>query len=119
VEGDRVRLEQALSNLVENALRHGGGAIRLAAREHRDLVELHVQDEGAGFPPGFAEEAFQRFTRGQGARDGAGAGLGLAIVQAIAAAHGGRAAAGAGPGADVWVTLPSRAPAAVRAEARP
>ncbi len=52
---------------------------------------LEVRDDGAGFPPAFAERAFERFTRADPARSGGGAGLGLAIVRAVAEAHGGTA----------------------------
>src|SRR5262249_20074668 len=51
VRGDRLRLEQALSNIVDNALRHGKGAVRLEAFRSNGSVELHVTDEGPGFPP--------------------------------------------------------------------
>jgi len=113
VAADAVRLEQALGNLVENALRHGRGAIRLAAREREDGVELHVLDDGDGFPPAFLGRAFERFTRAEEARTEGGAGLGLAIAQVIAEAHGGSAHASgrSGGGADVWLTLPRVAPA--------
>jgi two-component system, OmpR family, sensor kinase len=108
---DAVRLEQALGNLVENALRHGRGSTRLAAREREGGVELHVLDEGAGFPPAFVDRAFERFTRADEARTEGGAGLGLAIVQVIAEAHGGSAHASGRPagGADVWLALPDSA----------
>jgi signal transduction histidine kinase len=84
---DRLRVEQALGNLVENALRHGDGTIRLAG----DTQTLRVSDEGPGFPPGFAPRAFERFTRADDSRGTGGAGLGLAIVAAVAEAHGGDA----------------------------
>ena len=111
VAADAVRLEQALGNLVENALRHGRGTIRLAARALDGEIELHVLDEGAGFPPAFLERAFERFARADEARTEGGAGLGLAIVQVIAEAHGGSAHASgrSGGGADVWLSLPSGA----------
>jgi signal transduction histidine kinase len=104
---DPERLRQALSNLVDNALRYGAGAVRLGALTAGDGVELHVRDEGGGFPPAFLPRAFDRFAR-SGERQ-PGAGLGLAIVAAIASAHGGSAHAGNGPegGADVWIALPS------------
>ena len=103
VQGDRIRLEQALVNLVDNALRYGGDSITLAARGE----ELHVTDDGPGFPPGFLDRAFERFSRADAARGRSGAGLGLAIVRTIAEAHGGSAhAANRAPGADVWLSLP-------------
>ena len=88
---DRLRLEQALGNLVENAMRHGAGTIRLAATERDGSLDLHVSDEGPGFPAGFAPHAFERFSRSEPSRSGGGAGLGLAIVAAVAEAHGGTA----------------------------
>jgi heavy metal sensor kinase len=101
IEGDRLRLEQALGNLVENALRHGAGTIRIFGVERDGLVEIHVLDEGEGVPAAFAARAFERFTRADEARSGPGAGLGLAIVQAVSEAHGGAAGI---EGADAWVT---------------
>jgi two-component system OmpR family sensor kinase len=108
VRADRLRLEQALGNLVDNALRHGGGRVTLSAAAVNGSVELHVQDEGAGFPPDFLGRAFERFTLPDPGRDGAGAGLGLSIVRMIAEAHGGTADAvnGAAGGADVWLSVP-------------
>lgn len=93
---DPFLIEQALDNLVDNALRHGDGEVRLSARRRDASVVLEVSDEGPGFPPGFEAQAFERFTRPDGGRTGGGAGLGLAIVRAVAAAHGGQAAV-AGP----------------------
>jgi two-component system OmpR family sensor kinase len=105
---DRLRASQALGNLVDNALRHGRGRIRLVARRADGRAELHVQDEGPGFPPEFLDHAFERFSRADPARQGPGAGLGLAIVGVIAHAHGGSAhAANRDGGADVWVALPA------------
>ncbi len=110
---DRRRLEQALGNLVENALQHGAGTVHLEARALGARVELHVRDEGPGFPPQFIAEAFDRFTRADPARTRGGSGLGLSIVQVIARAHGGEARAANHPdgGADVWLELPVAAPA--------
>jgi len=88
---DPIRMRQALGNLVENALRHGDGEIRLEARRCADGIEIDVSDDGAGFLPDFTERAFERFSRGDRSRSGAGVGLGLAIVQTIAQAHGGSA----------------------------
>jgi signal transduction histidine kinase len=111
LDGDRLRLEQALGNLVENALRHGGGLVRIEARRAETGIELHVGDRGPGFPEPFLDRAFDRFSRGDAGRTGPGAGLGLAIVDAIARAHGGSAgAANARQGeTDVWIALPRSA----------
>jgi heavy metal sensor kinase len=108
VRADRLRVEQALSNLVENALRHGDGEVRLTAVPVDGLVELHVRDEGLGFPPQFLDQAFERFARADGARTGGTSGLGLSIVRVIAEAHGGSAhvANTDGGGADAWIALP-------------
>ncbi len=104
---DRLRLEQALGNLVENALRYGSGTIRLTARRELDGVEIHVTDEGEGLPPGFAPQAFERFSRANDSRAGAGAGLGLAIVKAVVEAHAGTVTVGrtSEGGADICVTI--------------
>ncbi len=109
-EADRLRLDQALGNMVDNALRYGAGPIELEAGDADGVVELHVLDRGPGFRDEFAARAFERFSRGSaGARDG-GAGLGLAIVETVARAHGGQArtAPREGGGADVWLTFPCR-----------
>jgi signal transduction histidine kinase len=104
VLADRRRLEQALSNLVENALRHGSGTVTLRGEKEDDMLSLAVVDEGGGFPAGFAEHAFERFSRADGSQSGAG--LGLAIVSAIAQAHGGTASASNTP-AGVTLSLPA------------
>ena len=86
---DPMRMEQALGNLVENALRHGHGEVTLSAAQLNGRTSFDVSDEGPGFPPGFEAEAFERFTRADEGRTGGGAGLGLAIARAVAVAHGG------------------------------
>lgn len=109
VDADQARLEQALTNMVANALSHGAGTVVLHAAPQNGTVQLHVLDEGAGFPPAFLPHAFERFSCADSARSQAGAGLGLSIVQAIAEAHGGRAhvANRTSGGADVWLSLPA------------
>ena len=110
LQGDQLRLEQALGNLVDNALRYGRGTVRVSARPASAMVELHVIDQGDGFPPEFLGRAFERFSRHDQARTRGGAGLGLAIVRAIAEAHGGSAHLGGGEaGADVWISVPGAA----------
>ncbi len=107
LDADPARLEQALGNLVDNALVHGAGRIVLSAEPDGDFVALHVRDEGAGFPGDFLTGAFQRFSRPGESRSGTGSGLGLSIVDLIAEAHGGSAGAQNRPegGADVWIAV--------------
>jgi signal transduction histidine kinase len=108
VSGDRLRIEQALGNLVDNALRYGEGPVELAAIAQGELVELHVRDRGSGFAAEFRGRAFERFSRAEPDRGESGSGLGLAIVEAIARAHRGEAhiADRDGGGADAWLALP-------------
>jgi len=110
LDADPRRLEQAVGNLVENALKHAQGSVQLAAVEQNGRTKLHVRDEGRGFPSEFLPRAFDRFSRADDARSGDGAGLGLTIADAIARAHGGSAHARnlESGGADVWLSLPKR-----------
>jgi two-component system, OmpR family, sensor kinase len=109
---DQLRLEQAVGNMLDNALRHGDGGVMLAGSEHDGRIELHVLDEGPGFAPEFVGRAFERFSRADAARSGGGTGLGLAVVDGIAVAHGGEARASnrASGGADVWISVPRDGP---------
>lgn len=107
LDADPLRIRQAIRNLIDNSLKHGGGTITVSAREVGASVEIRVSDEGQGFPPEFAERAFERFSRADQARGRGGAGLGLAIVRAIARAHGGDVRIEAlKPGAHVVLVLP-------------
>ncbi len=107
VDADLMRLEQALGNLVDNALQHGDGEVKLSSVRRDGAVEIHVADEGPGFQEGFVARAFDRFSRADNARSPGGTGLGLAIVDLIASAHDGTAGAAnlPGGGADVWIAL--------------
>jgi signal transduction histidine kinase len=107
---DRLRLDQAIGSMVDNALRYGAGTIELTASAVGDAVEFHVRDRGEGFPQEFLGRAFERFSRAAASNRDGGSGLGLAIVQTVARAHGGEAAAAnrEGGGADVWLTLPKQ-----------
>ena len=107
VVGDRLRLDQAIGSMVDNALRYGSGPVTLRIRRADGGVEIHVLDRGEGFPEEFIPRAFERFSRAASSRRDGGSGLGLAIVQTVARAHGGQAhAANAERGADVWLSLP-------------
>jgi K+-sensing histidine kinase KdpD len=112
---DYVEIDQVLSNLVENSVRHTPAGTHIwigAAREDGDLV-VTVADDGPGIDPASRERLFDPFVRG-GDRRGApgGAGLGLAIARGLVEAHGGRIAAGTRPGGGTIVrfTLPLASP---------
>ena len=106
--GDQLRLEQALGNLVDNALRHGAGAVGLEAARRDGYIELRVTDEGSGLPADFVPHAFDPLTRVDEARSGGTAGLGLAIVAAVARAHDGSVSVSDQPGGSaVSLILPS------------
>ncbi len=93
VEGDRRLLAQALSNLLENVLRHTppGTTATLAATATQDAIEMTLEDNGPGVPPADARRLFQRFARAEASRTTNGHGLGLALVRAISFGHGGDA----------------------------
>lgn len=86
VWADPDKVDQVLGNLVENALRHGGGTITASVARWQDGVEVVVEDEGPGIPEEVAARVFGRFWRGN--RQG-GTGLGLYIVKGLVEAHGG------------------------------
>ncbi|HEV7806535.1 MAG TPA: ATP-binding protein [Solirubrobacteraceae bacterium] len=109
---DPLRMEQALGNLLDNAQRHGSEPISMTAEpQPSGSLRITVRDHGPGLAPGLGDRAFERFTRGDAARDGEGAGLGLAIVAAITGSHGGAAGLGSaeGGGCEVWIELPASA----------
>lgn len=104
-ELDPLRLQQAINNLVDNALRHGQGDVLMRAQASSDALEISVSDQGPGFPREFAPQAFERFTRADPARTRGGSGLGLAIVSAIVRAHGGEAEVGQDGSSEATVHL--------------
>lgn len=89
--GHRQLIAQAVSNLIENAIRYGavGGDIRLLASKNSSQVTISVVDRGPGIPADRRTEALRRFGRLDSSRSEAGAGLGLALVRSIAHLHGG------------------------------
>lgn len=88
IECDPVRLRQALDNLIENAVLHGGDRSVAVRATHADaLVSISVSDGGAGIPDDDLERIFERGVRLDERHPGSG--LGLAIARAIVEAHGG------------------------------
>lgn len=101
VEG--YRIEQALSNLLANALRHGaptGGKVTISAMQEGPDLAIRFRDNGPGIPLQDQQHLFDRFYRvgGDRARQTGGTGLGLSIVKNIITAHGGRVALESSPG---------------------
>lgn len=93
VLGDRRRLDRVLTNLLDNAERHAGGAVLVAVRVSGSRVRLEVEDAGPGVPEPLREQIFERFARGvmAGSRgDDTGSGLGLALVREHVLRLGGR-----------------------------
>lgn len=118
---DRDRMQEALGNLLDNALRHTppGGRVTVTARRRDGSVEIAVADTGDGIPAEHLPRIFERFYRVDDgrSRDRGGSGIGLAITRALVEAHGGRIRAdspGTGAGATFTIRLPARtdAPAA-------
>lgn len=98
---DAHRVEQALTNLVENARTAGTGAIHIEADHDDGQLRLHVCDNGPGVPESLRERLFEPFA----SRSPGGTGLGLAIVARVMAAHGGSATLTERPGWRTCFTL--------------
>jgi signal transduction histidine kinase len=115
VVGDRHLLAQAVTNLLENAIKYAGrGVITLAVDREGDRVALSVEDGGPGIPARDRERVLQRFTRLEAARNRPGAGLGLAFVLAVATLHEAELRLeDAEPGLRVVLALPTNGPAAM------
>ncbi len=117
--GDRDMIQQAVANLLDNALKFSpaGGVIGIAATaDPGQGVRITVADQGAGIPEADRERATQRFFRGESARSTPGSGLGLALVQAVATLHGGALLLeDNGPGLRATLTLNTRPAARVNA----
>ena len=120
VMGDRDLLFQALSNLVDNAIRHGRDRVVVEAetappapREDGSRARIVVRDEGPGIPEADRERVFRRFVRLEASRNTPGNGLGLSLVGAVAELHGGTVelaeneASRLGPGLRVALYLPA------------
>ena len=88
--GNRQMIGRAVANLMDNALKYGGGgAIGLAALDRGENVEIVVRDRGPGIPPELREDAIRKYRRLEEARTTEGSGLGLAMARAVARLHGG------------------------------
>ncbi|MFI7139935.1 ATP-binding protein [Streptomyces massasporeus] len=117
---DPDKIDQVLSNLLENAVRHGEGTVTIDVTATASLREgeyaenaatsVTVSDEGSGIPEESMNRVFTRFWRGS---KRGGTGLGLYIVKGIVEAHGGTITVGRAPGAgaEFRFTLPVSAPA--------
>ncbi|MEU4221226.1 HAMP domain-containing sensor histidine kinase [Actinoplanes sp. NPDC026623] len=90
VHGNAAALGQILTNLLDNAVRHGGGPITVRVDTVDGAVRVVVHDDGPGIDPGFLPYATERFTRADTARTTPGAGLGLALVDTIVRGYGGQ-----------------------------
>jgi PAS domain S-box-containing protein len=114
VDGDRVRLAEVLTNLVQNAIKFtdSGGTIRVTLARDGDRALLSVRDSGIGIDPAMLPRIFEPFSQADRsiARTRGGLGLGLALVRGLVTAHGGEARAasdGIGRGTEVSVLLPT------------
>ncbi len=115
VHADPQRIAQILGNLLTNALRHTptGGQVTVTSTSTPDAVTIAIADTGQGMTREQLDHIFERFYRGDAAReaDKGGSGIGLTIARALAEAHGGSLTAtspGEGSGATLRLTLPTR-----------
>jgi hypothetical protein len=117
---DADKVDQILSNLVENAVRHGAGTVTIMVEPvagaqgpagGSDAVAVSVRDQGEGIAPDLASRVFRQFWR---AKRRGGTGLGLYIVKGLVEAHGGTISVGSAPGggAEFRFTMPAGTPAA-------
>jgi signal transduction histidine kinase len=107
-QADATRIEQVLTNLLENTLKHGaGGRVIVEVEPLERELRVSVTDQGPGIPAQDRQRIFGFFERGAETR-ARGSGLGLFIAKALVEAHGGRIGVEAGPegGACFYFTLP-------------
>lgn len=113
VWADPDKVDQVLVNLLENAVRHGGGQVHVAVAPDEEGVAVTVADEGPGIEPEAVDRLFMKFWKGD---RGGGTGLGLYITKGLVEAHGGTIEAGGAPGGGALFrfTLPAGEPAYLR-----
>lgn len=124
LQADAARLQQAVWNLVSNAVKFTpcGGRVRVTAQRSVNEITVRVQDTGEGLDPELLPFIFERFRQGDGSktRSHGGLGLGLAIVRHLAELHGGQVvaeSAGRGAGSTFTLVLPARGAERPSAEA--
>jgi signal transduction histidine kinase len=112
VRGDRLRLAQAIENLIANAIEHGGEGVVIRGAVVGHVVQVEVADDGPGLPPRVEDLVlFGAGRRWKSIRHGSGRGRGLAIACGVAEAHGGRlSSGGGGRGTRLALELPLAAP---------
>lgn len=110
VRGDRTRLQRAVANLLDNAIKYTprGGTITIRTRSEADHVQVLIADTGIGIPAEELSHVFDRFYRLDQSRSTPGSGLGLSLVQAVVRAHGGeiRVESTVGGGSVFIISLP-------------
>jgi signal transduction histidine kinase len=119
--GDATLIARALANLVDNAVRHGGGLVNLRIQQRSGAIAFEADDAGPGFTEGDEERIFQAFYRGskESRSDAGSLGLGLALVRRIAQAHGGWARAFNRPGGGARVVFEVKQPGGLADEEKP
>jgi len=114
--GDVKKLQRALANILDNALKHtpGGGAVTISVGADRDQIRISISDTGIGIPENELSRIFERFYRGDKSRSEGGSGLGLSLARAIIRAHGGDITVSSFPGrgSTFTVILPRNFPSA-------
>jgi len=98
---DQPRIQQALANLLDNAIKYTlpGGRVEVEAYREPPFVAVTIKDSGMGIPPEEIPRIWDRLYRGDKSRSARGLGLGLSLVKAIVRAHGGRVEVASQPGA--------------------
>jgi PAS domain S-box-containing protein len=115
LDADPTRLEQIVSNLLDNAAKYTmpGGRIWVSATRDRDEAVIRVRDTGIGVPPDVLDRVFEPFVQSDGAHSEGGLGVGLTLVRSLVEMHGGRVEAhspGLGQGSEFIVRFPARLP---------